>query len=185
MLKSLSRLVGPAEQSGLDRLIVPGVLAGMVAAVPMAITGVVMSLFQEQGPLGPIQRIAYVVVDNGMVATAEAQWAENAFFVNGNFFIFGLVAHLSTAALFGAVFGLLIDRIGPRYRVLMVGPLYGLGVMMIMLLVVLPITDRVLDADQLVVGIPGRIGYASFVLQHLVYGWYLGIWRWPQFQTDS
>ena len=184
MMKALSRLVGPAEQSGVDQMIVPGVLAGMVAAVPMALTGVVASMFQEQGPLGPIQRVAYVVVDNAMVATAEAQWAKNPFLVDGNFLIFGLLAHLAMGALFGAGFGLFVDRLGSRRRSLLAGPLYGLAVMVLMLVVVLPVADSFLGADGLVRGIPGRIGYLSFFLQHLVFGWYVGVWRWPQLEPS-
>ncbi len=174
-----SRLLGPADQAGIDRLLIPGILAGMVAAVPMGLFAMVVAAIENRGFFRPMHQIAYVVAGDGSVRSLEAALAEDPFVVHPQMVLFGVVTHLAVAGFFGAVFGVLAHRLRSRRKILLAGVLYGLAVMVFMGLIVLPIVALVLDAGDQISGIPSRIGWGTFAMQHVIYGLVLGRWPWP------
>jgi uncharacterized membrane protein YagU involved in acid resistance len=173
-----SRLLRPTEETNIDRVLVPGVLAGMVAAIPMALVATLVTAFQDRGFLRPAYQVAFVIVGEETRTSLEGVLADDPFFVEAQMVFFGAVMHLAVGGFFGALFAFLapVSRF-PRHR-LLIGAAYGLLVMAVMSAIVLPLVALVLDAGPEVWGFPSRLGWPLFVLQHLVYGLMLGWWKW-------
>jgi uncharacterized membrane protein YagU involved in acid resistance len=173
-----SRLLRPTEETNIDRTLVPGVLAGMVAAIPMALVAMAVAAFQDRGFLRPAYQVAFVIVGEESRVSMERTLADDPFFVEPEMVFFGAVLHLAVGGFFGALFAFVapVSRF-PRHR-LLIGAAYGLAVMVVMSAIVLPLVALVLDAGSEVWGLPGRIGWPTFVAMHVVYGLMLGWWRW-------
>ena len=62
MVRSFMKLYSMELGINIDRLLVPGVLAGMVAAIPMALVATLVTAFQDRGFLRPAYQVAFVIV---------------------------------------------------------------------------------------------------------------------------
>jgi uncharacterized membrane protein YedE/YeeE len=56
------------------------------------------------------------------------------------------------------------------------GVVYGLAVMVVMGLVVVPLADGALSGDPRVASFPRVAGWLTFVVAHVIYGLVLGLW---------
>jgi hypothetical protein len=173
-----SRLLRPTEETAIDRVLIPGVLAGMVAAVPMGLVATVITAVQNRGFLRPAYQVAFVIAGDESRASLERTLAEDRFFVESQMVLFGVLLHLIVGGFFGALFAYVAPTTRyPRHR-LVVGVVYALAVMVAMSVVVLPLLAVLLDAGTEVSRFGGRIGWWTFLLQHVVYGLVLGWWPW-------
>jgi hypothetical protein len=150
----------------------------MAAAVAMGLFGMVVAGLQNRGFFRPLHEIAFVVAGDEAVRSLEADLARDPFVVRPEMVIFGAVIHLAVGAFFGALFVLVARRLSSRREVLIAGPIYGLVVMVFMAFIVLPLIALLLDAGSQVTGIPGRTGWLTFAIDHVVYGLVLGWWPW-------
>lgn len=173
-----SRLLRPTEETNIDRTLVPGVLAGMVAAIPMGLVAMVIAAFQDRGFLRPAYQVAYVVAGDEARRALELTLEDDRFFVEAEMVFFGVILHLAVGGFFGAIFAFVARSPAFQRQRLLVGVAYGLAVMVVMSVVVLPLVAVVLDAGDEVSRFPSRIGWPTFLLQHVVYGLMLGWWRW-------
>jgi hypothetical protein len=173
-----SRLFRPTEETQIDRVLVPGVLAGMAAALVAGIIPMVITAIQGDGFLRPTYRIAYLVVGDESRRSVEAALADDPFLVEPEMVFFGVVLHFFVGAFWGAVFTLVVRTDAFRQRKYVVAVGYALAVMVVMSVVVLPLAALVLGAGGEVAGFPGRLGWPAFVAMHVVYGLMLGWWRW-------
>jgi hypothetical protein len=155
-------------------------MAGMAAAALMAL----FSMVAAAGELGVYGRLYLVtaIVEPGPleVSMAEADAGARAFLEVGGAAA-GLAVHLGIGAGFGALFALVARALGFRGPVaLAAGALYGLAVMALMGLVVLPAAAGQTAGGQLIADAPELLGWPVFAVEHLLYGLVLGLWasRW-------
>jgi hypothetical protein len=138
----------------------------------------VIAALQDKGFLRPAYQVAFVIAGDESRASLERTLADDRFFVASELVLFGVLLHLAVGGFFGAVFAFVAPATRfPRHR-LVVGVVYALAVMLAMSVVVLPLLALLLDAGTEVSRFGGRIGWGTFVLQHVVYGLMLGWWPW-------
>ena len=109
------------------------------------------------------------------VSTAQAEAGTGAFLEVGGAAA-GLAVHLAIGAGFGAVFALLARGLHLRGLVaLAAGAGYGLAVMALMGLLVLPAAAGQTAGGQLIADAPRLLGWPVFAVEHLLYGLTLGL----------
>jgi len=163
---------------GLERTVEGGILTGMLAVLPAAALLMVISAAQGRGLYTPAYRIAtFVDADILDAALLAARSGDGLYFVQEPFF-FAAALNLFLAAAFGAGFALLARALGLRERTALVraGLVYGLALLVVMGLGVLPALGRLLDLGRPVTSFAGSVGWPGFVAAHLVYGALLGRW---------
>jgi hypothetical protein len=151
-------------------------MAGMAAAALMAL----FSMVAAAGDLGVYGRLYLVtaIVEPGplRVSMAEAAGGSRSFLEVGGAAA-GLAVHLAIGAGFGAVFALAARALRLRGPLALVaGALYGLAVMALMGLVVLPAAAGQTAGGQLIADAPELLGWPVFAVEHLLYGLVLGLW---------
>jgi hypothetical protein len=157
----------------IDRALVPGVLAGIAAAVVMGLFATVAAATYRHLQLSaPLREIA-VLASPELAANSPAQQLHLA----REPLIFAGAIHLAVGALFGAVFGLAARAARLRgAAAVAAGALYGLVVMALMSLVVLPAAGGLSGAGEPISNLAGRVGWATFAAAHLLFGLALGLW---------
>ena len=89
----------------------------------------------------------------------------------------GFAVHLGIGAGFGALFALLARALRLRGVVaVLAGVVYGLAVMALMGLVLIPSLAGETAGDQLIADAPALIGWPVATVAHLVFGLVLGVW---------
>ena len=154
----------------IDRAVVPGVLAGFVAAAVMGLFAAIAAATWRHLPVwAPLREIAVLATPD--LAAGQAAEAPREPLV------FAGAIHLGVGGFFGAVFGIIARRARLRGRVaVLAGALYGLVVMALMSLVVLPVMGNLSGAGAPISDLPGRVGWATFAAAHVLFGLVLGLW---------
>jgi len=163
----------------IERVIEAGILAGMVAAVAMGIFAATASAsYLQMGFYTPMYRIAAVLDPTSMlVSLQEAEAGSPSFYFDLQPLVAGTAMHLAIAGFFGVVFALLAR--GLRVRgpaALPAGILYGLAVMALMGLVVLPLAADLLGGGPPIADAASIVGWPTFAAEHVLYGLTLGGW---------
>ena len=171
------------EYQGIDRLLAPGVLAGMLAATLMGLVVMAVAMAQRRGLLTPVYEVGALVDPDALAASIQAAEQGNPIWMEREPFVFGIGIHLVMGAILGMVFWLIGRMAHIHGRIaLAAGAGYGLGVMLVMLFGVLPLIGRVLGPDSGVAAMATTAGLVTFVIAHLIFGLALGYWalRRPQ-----
>jgi hypothetical protein len=151
-------------------------MAGMAAAAASALFSMVATA-ADLGLYGRLYLVTAIVEPGPLeVSMAEAEAGLGAFLEVGGAAA-GLAVHLGIGAGFGAVFALgarVLRLRGPL--AVAAGALYGLAVMALMGLVVLPAAAGQTAGGQLIADAPELLGWPVFAAEHLVYGLGLGVW---------
>lgn len=170
---------GTTRLAGVERAVETGMMAGMTAAVPMAIFAMIASAtWQHAGFYTPWYRIAAVLDPLPLQASLEEAATDRpSFYFYPQPMFAGLAVHLAIGGFFGILFVLLIHALRARGRVaLAVGVLYGLAVAALMGLVVLPAAADLLAAGPQIGEAASIVGWPTFAAWHLLYGLGLGTW---------
>jgi hypothetical protein len=103
--------------------------------------------------------------------------------VNGEIFMLvpeslmaGVAIHLVVGGFFGGLFALVARTELAQRAIVAAGVVYGLAVMVVMGLVVVPLADGALSGDPRVASFPRVAGWLTFVVAHVIYGLVLGLW---------
>jgi len=185
---------GPRAASSIDRIVVPGILAGMVAAVPMGIFSMIAAAtYQHRGFFLPMYHIASLLGDDTAARSLQEAARGDVFFFVPEPAIFGVAMHLVVGGFFGAIFAVvarvLLFRVEPsralpsRASIIAVGVVYALLVMLLMSLVLVPAADAVLSGEERVSSFASVAGWGTFTIQHVIYGLVLGLW--PVFRPQD
>lgn len=180
---------GPRAASSIDRIVVPGILAGMVAAVPMGLFSMIAAAtYQHGGFFTPMYHIASLLGDDTAARSLQEAASGDVFFFVPEPTIFGVAMHLVVGGFFGAIFSLVarsvVARIVPsRAIIIAVGIAFALLVMLLMSLVLVPAADAVLSGEERVSSFASVAGWGTFTIQHLIYGLVLGLW--PVFRPQD
>lgn len=180
---------GPRAASSIDRILVPGILAGMVAAVPMGLFSMIAAAtYQHRGFFSPMYHIASLLGDDTAARSLQAAASGDVFFFVPEPTIFGVAMHLVVGGFFGAIFSVVaravVARIVPsRASIIAVGVAYALLVMLLMSLVLVPAADAALSGEERVSSFASVAGWGTFTIQHVIYGLVLGLW--PVFRPQD
>ena len=150
-------------------------MTGMVAAAVMALFSMVAAA-ADLGVYGRLYLVTAIVEPGPLeVSMAQAEAGTGAFLEVGGAAA-GLAVHLAIGAGFGAVFALLARGLHLRGLVaLAAGAGYGLAVMALMALLVLPAAAGQTAGSQLIADAPRLLGWPVFAVEHLLYGLTLGL----------
>jgi hypothetical protein len=154
-----------------------GAAAGIVASVVMGMYAMIASLYHDTGFFTPLYHIASSVgspaamMDSMMAATT----GDSAFFVGGSALL-GAFVHMMVGAGAGIVFVALasLRQVG-RAGTVIAGVVFGLIVMLVNTLVVLPVTARVLGGGDPVADMGAIAGRLTFTVEHALFGLVLGL----------
>jgi uncharacterized membrane protein YagU involved in acid resistance len=162
----------------LEQIAEAGILAGIVAAVPMALFAMIASAtYQGRGFFTPVYHIAFVVDPTTWPTSVELAEAGDAYYFRNEPFVFGMAMHIAIAAIFGLLFALLANVVRPRGRAALAwGVGYGLIVMLFMTIIVLPIVGSAVDAGEPISRMASNVGWFTFGLAHAIFGCALGLW---------
>lgn len=180
---------GPRSASSIDRILVPGILAGMVAAVPMGIFSMIAAAtYQHRGFFTPMYHIASLLGDDTAARSLQEVASGDVFFFVPEPTIFGVAMHLVVGGFFGAIFSVVaravVARVVPsRASIIAVGVAYALLVMLLMSLVLVPAADAALSGEERVSSFASVAGWGTFTIQHVIYGLVLGLW--PVFRPQD
>ena len=154
------------DTSTWTRIGLAGAVAGLVAGLVMAVYAIIASAtFLGQGFFTPLYGIASPIIGPEAMGTSMKQ---GVYFDFGPALL-GVIVHLLWSAFYGIIFGLIVAAARLRGGLAFVaGLVYGLLVFLFMSYVILPIVG--------VGGMPGMVGYPSFIAEHLLFGAVLGLW---------
>jgi hypothetical protein len=153
----------------IDRAVVPGVLAGIVAAAVMGLfAAIAAATWRHLTFSAPLREIAALASPD--LPTQGADAAKQPL-------VFAMAIHLGVGGFFGALFGLLARAARLRGRAaVLAGALYGLVVMALMGLAVLPAVGELSGAGDPISNLAGGVGWATFAAAHVLFGLILGLW---------
>jgi uncharacterized membrane protein YagU involved in acid resistance len=167
-----------AQVPAVQRALEAGIMAGMVAAVPMGLLVLIASATVEHdGFFTPIYRVVSMLDPAPLlVSLQEAATGSQVYFDQQPMFAGG-AAHLAVGAFFGAVFALVARYLRPQGpAALAVGVAYGLAVMLFMAVAGLPLIALVLGGGEVITNMPSDLGWLTFGAAHALYGLVLGAW---------
>ncbi len=153
------------------------VLASLLAGMAMAgFVMLVAATLLDKGFFTPLYMIAAPLTgpDEAMASLSQARAGDPLFYVPGAVTL-GALVHLTWSLLFGAVFSSVATRVrvtGPG--LVAAGVLYALAVMLVMSFVTLPVVAEVLGGGAVVSDMPVRVGWATWIIAHIVFGVVLG-----------
>jgi hypothetical protein len=153
-------------------------LSGVAAAAAMAlVTMVAAATVLDLGLYTPIYLVTAIVEPGPLVESIQEAEAGFRFYLEISGASAGFAVHLGIGAGFGALFALLARALRLRGVVaVLAGAAYGLAVMALMGLVLIPTLAGETAGDQLIADAPELIGLPVATVAHLVYGLVLGVW---------
>jgi hypothetical protein len=164
--------------ASLERTLEGGMLSGVAAAAAMAlVTMVAAATVLDLGLYTPLYQVTAIVEPGPLLASIQEADAGFRFYLELGAAVAGGAVHLGIGAGFGALFALLARALRLRGLVaLAVGAGYGLAVMALMGLVLLPSGAGQTAGGELVADAPRLFGWPVAIVAHLVYGLVLGLW---------
>ena len=166
--------------AGLERLVEAGILAGVAGAVPMGLFAMVASVsWLGDGLYTPAYRVAFMVDTSAVDEAVRRAAAGEATYLSREAFAFGVALHCFTAGVLGAVFALAARALRPRRALALAGygALYGLAVLGVMTLAVLPALARSMAPGAALGALATEVGLPALVVAHLLFG--AGMAAWP------
>jgi hypothetical protein len=153
-------------------------LSGVAAAAAMAlVTMVAAATVLALGFYTPIYLVTAIVEPGPLVESIQEAEAGFRFYLEVSGAAAGFAVHLGIGAGFGALFALLARALRLRGVVaVLAGVVYGLAVMALMGLVLIPSLAGETAGDQLIADAPALIGWPVATVAHLVFGLVLGVW---------
>jgi hypothetical protein len=153
-------------------------LSGVAAAPAMAlVTMVAAATVLDLGLYTPVYVVTAIVEPGPLVESIAEAEAGFRFYLEVGGAAAGFAVHLGIGAGFGALFALLARALRLRgAAAVLVGAAYGLAVMALMGLVLIPTLAGQTAGDQLIADAPARFGLPVATVAHLVFGLVLGIW---------
>jgi len=177
------------DRTTFEKVAERGIFAGLVAGVVMAVFAMVASgTYQGRGFFTPVYHAAFIIDEETMgVAMAKAGEGEPFYFFRETF-VFGMIAHVLLGGAFGGLFAIMARKLRLEgTRAILGGVVYGLGVMTLMSLAVLPQAAKLFGAGEPISRMGAEAGWPTFIAQFAVFGLALGAWLFvrPQDVVDD
>jgi hypothetical protein len=175
--------VRSTTRSSLMRGAAYGASAGVIASVAMGIYAMVASYLKDTGFFTPLHHIAslFAAPDAMMESMMGAMEKGDGFVITAGVAFLGLMIHMITGAIYGAILGIAAARLNLGVAVLAgVGLVYGALVFVVSAFVGLPLAAAIFGVDDLKMGeMAGKnpigdmaemAGWGVFFTEHLVFG---------------
>jgi hypothetical protein len=162
----------------LERIAERGVCAGLVGSAALGLFAMVASgTYQGRGFFTPMYHAAFVVDPQTMVTSIGQAGAGERFFFVRESFLLGMMVYVLVGGTLGALFGV-VARVLHLHgaRALAGGIAYGVTVMVLMTLLVLPRVGAMSGAGQPIAHMGNEVGWPTFVSYFVVFGLVLGVW---------
>ena len=160
-----------------------GAGAGVVASVAMGLYAMVASYLDDTGFFTPLHHIASLVAEPTAMMESMTAAMENGddFAVTGGVAFLGLVIHMITGALYGALLGLAVARLRLGVAALVgIGLVYGALVFAVSTFVGLPLAASIFGVEDFAGGpmegvnpvadMAEMAGWGVFFTEHLLFG---------------
>lgn len=167
------------------RMVGIGIVAGIVAAIAMAMYAMIAAAtYQSTGFFTPMYHIASTFIEPATMETSmeHASRGELFYFSPGPAAL-GMMIHIMTGIAWGVIFvvaAMALNLRGPLAP--LVGIVYGLVVFAVMSFAVLPVVADIFGAGEPIAEMPEMVGYATFAIEHALFGLVLGLWLVPRRQ---
>lgn len=168
---------GTRSSDALRNGITWGVVGGMAGAAVMAMYAMVVSAtVKDVGFFTPMYHIASTFLSpKTMMQSMQAAAGGDAFTFSAGPAIVGLLIHMVTGAMAGAVFGAVAAVARPARGVTLVaGAAFGLLVLVVNSFVGLPIAASLFGGGDVIRHMPRMVGWGTFTVEHVLYGVALG-----------
>lgn len=165
-----------------------GAGAGVVASIAMGIYAMVASYLKDTGFFTPLHHIATLIVEPTamMGSMMGAMEKGDGFVITAGVTLLGLVIHMMTGAMYGAILGLAVARLRLGAGILaLVGLIYGAVVFVASAFAGLPLAAAIFGVDNLAEGAMAGVnpiadmaemaGWGVFLSEHLLFGLVTGL----------
>ena len=177
------------DRTTLEKVAERGIFAGLVAGVAMAVFAMVASgTYQGRGFFTPVYHAAFIIDEETMGAAIAKAGEGEPFYFFRETFLFGMIAHVLLGGAFGCLFAIMARKLRLEgTRAILGGVAYGLGVMTLMSLAVLPQAAKLFGAGEAISRMGAEAGWPTFIAQFAVFGLALGAWLFvrPQDVVDD
>lgn len=165
-----------SDRDSLVRGVKAGIIGGMVGAMLMAMYAMVASVADKHGFFTPLYHIASTFISpKAMMDSMGAAMAGDELTFRAGPAVVGLIIHMMTGAMAGAMFGAAAVRLRLGRGVAVVtGGAFGLVVLVVNGFVGLPVMASVFGGGDAIRHMPKMVGWGTFSVEHLVYGLVLG-----------
>lgn len=156
---------------------VAGLVGGLLGAVLMITYAMVISFaYKDVGLFTPLYHIGTTFAEPAaMMASMEAAMSGDGVLFDAGPAALGLVVHLLTGAVAGAVFGVLLSMTSlSRMLTVGAGVGFGIAVMLANAYVGLPIVAEVFGGGDPIADMPSMAGWGTFFVEHVIFGAVLG-----------
>jgi len=177
------------DRTSLEKVAERGIFAGLIASAVMAVLSMVASVtYQGRGFFTPMYHAAFIIDANTMrAAIAKAGEGEPFYFLRETF-LFGMIAYVVLGGSLGCLFSVTARRLRLHGTSALLGGLaYGMAVMVVMSLLVLPRAADLFGAGEPISKMGAEVGWPTFIAQFAVFGLALGCWLFirPQDIVDQ
>ena len=165
--------VRSTTRTSLARGAVYGAGAGVIASVAMGMYAMPASYLKDTGFFTPLHHIATLFAEpTAMMESMEAAQMEgDAFVITAGVALLGLLIHMMTGAMYGALFGLAVAKLKLGVGMLAgIGLLYGALVFVISAFIGLPLAAAIFDAGDPIADMAELAGWWTFLIEHLLFG---------------
>lgn len=158
----------------------------MIAGAAMAMFAMVASVtYQHHGFFTPMFHISALCgSSDAMMRSSMEAIAGSKFWFSAGPAVLGLSIHMMTGALFGIGFAFLARRL-PRTLLVPAGAMYGLAVFVVSAFVGLPVAAKITGSGDVISDMASMVGWATFAVEHMMFGLVLGAVAWRAAPTDS
>lgn len=165
-----------STRSPLGRVVAIGAGAGVVASFAMAMYAMVAAWAKDTGFFTPLHHIASLFLSqDSMVTSMQEAIAGNAFHLEPGPALVGAMIHMMTGATYGAMFAVVVSRLGlGRLLLVGVGLVYGAVVFGVSAWIGLPVAAGIFDSGDQINDMAEMAGWGTFVVEHLVFGVVIG-----------
>ena len=166
------------KERPLERIAERGVCAGLMGSAVMGLFAMVASAtYQGRGFFTPMYHSAYTVDPQTMVASIGLAAAGDRFYFVRESFLIGMITYVFVGGVLGAAFGVTARVLRLHgVRALAGGVAYGLAVMGVMSVIVLPRVGTMSGAGKPISDMGAEVGWPTFVSYFVLFGLVLGAW---------
>lgn len=169
---------GFTKERPLERIAERGVCAGLVGSAVLGFFAMVASgTYQGRGFFTPMYHAAFLVDPQTMLTSIDqARAGERLFFVQEPF-VLGMIFYVIVGGTLGALFGVMARALRLHgTRALPGGVAYGISVMVLLTVLVLPWLGDISGAGRPIAHMGDEVGWPTFVSYFVVFGLVLGAW---------
>src|SRR2546423_4332444 len=161
---AMTSIQGFTRERPLERIAERGVCAGLVGSAVLGLFAMVASgTYQGRGFFTPMYHAAFVIDPQTMVTSiGQAAAGERFYFVRESFLL-GMITYVFVGGILGALFGVVARLLHFHgFRALPAGVVYGLIVMGLMSLLVLPWVGSMSGAGRPITHMGDQVGWPTF-----------------------